>query len=388
MAAVPAPPAAASAASPFLQIPEPLSSPLTATAPPFPAGVPGGTDLLPQIPDSAAVPPKAEDPFAGLDLSAPVGKAAPPDMGPPALAKFAPQGDQPGTGPAQPTDGFLDAGFSPKENDLFAQLESINVQPGLGPRIEQLPARGDVAPDSAAAPGAAIGFDLDPGGAASFVQHGAGGIPAVPPGGAPAGPSGVSLSEEAVKHARPVISRVQSAVVPAARREVKTGLFWTAAPWVFTVLLLAGALGLLGFHKGRVAAANVMTNLSPASAGPLNKYTIQGFKLYTTTGGRRAGVVTGNVKAAGAVDPAAVRISFELADYANYVAFKGEFFPTTPLTPEEIYEIDSQEKAFAKLAERRLKTATGKWLPFQVVFFDPPERLERFAFRIEVTGVP
>ncbi|MBI5527366.1 MAG: zinc-ribbon domain-containing protein [Deltaproteobacteria bacterium] len=386
--AAPVPEAARAGANPFLQIPEPLSSPLTVTAPPSPAGGSGSTDLLPQIPDSPALPPKHEDPFAGLDLSAPVGTGAPPDAGRPPLAKFASQTARPGSGSAQPNDGFLDAGFSSKENDLFAQLESINVQPSLGPRIEQLPARGISLPDPTAVPGAAAGFDLDSGGAASFVQHMAGGMPAGPPGGMAAGPSGVSLSEEAVKHARPAISKVHSAAVPAVRREMKTGFFRIAAPWVFTALLLAGTLALLGLHKGKVAVANVISNLSPASAGGLNKYTIQGFKLYTTAGGRRAGVVTGNVKADGAVDPAAVKITFELADYANYVAFRGEFFPTTPLTPEEVYELDSQEKAYAKLGERRLKTGAGKWLPFQVVFFDPPERLERFAFRIDVAGVP
>ena len=58
------------------------------------------------------------------------------------------------------------------------------------------------------------------------------------------------------------------------------------------------------------------------------------------------------------------------------------------MTPEEIYELKTAEEAAATLASRRLTTADGSWIPFQAIFFDPPDHLERFAFHVDVSGVP
>ena len=372
--------------NPFLQVPAPISSPSTMTAPPGPGSA--SSDFLPQIP---AMPPPAapNDPFASFDMSAPLGAQQAHGQGEqqPALSKFAAQAGQ-GTAPGNDS---MAPGFSSRENDLFSQLESMGGDqgPGIGPQIEQLPVRQGETRDPAFAPSS--GFDLDTGGAASFVQAAAG-APAVAAAAAAGGASGIDLHEGAVQQARPVIAKTQTTgpikPVVAVRKELPKGPFARALPWIFTVLLLCAAVALLGLRNGKFAAAHVLQNLSPSSAGSLNKYTIQGFKLYTVKSGRKVGVVTGNVKAQGAVDPAVVKIGFSLADYAGFTAFKGDFFPAQPLTPEEIFELDSQEAAVKTLAGRRLKAATGGWIPFQAIFFDPPEHLERFAFHIDVIGVP
>jgi hypothetical protein len=371
--------------NPFLQVPAPISSPATMTSPPGPGAV--SSDFLPQIP---ATPPPAppNDPFAGFDMSSPLGAQKASDSGnQPALSKFAAQAGQ----GAAPGGDSMAPGFSPRENDLFSQLESIGGDqgPGIGPQIEQLPVRQGETRDPAFSPNS--GFDLDTGGAASFAQEAAG-APAVAAAAAAGGASGLDLHQGVVQQARPIIAKTQTTgpITPAvvARKELPRGPFARALPWIFTVLLLCAAVALLGLRNGKFAAAHVLQNLSPASAGSLNKYTIQGFKLYTVKSGHKVGVVTGNVKAQGAIDPAAVRIGFSLADYAGFTAFKGDFFPAQPLTPEEIFELESQDAAAKTLAGRRLKAAAGGWIPFQAIFFDPPEHLERFAFHIDVIGVP
>lgn len=358
--------------NPFLQMPSPISSPGTMTTPPRP----GSNDFLPSIPQAQSAPTPA-DPFAGFDLGAPAKPAPQTETAAPAPGQFA-GADL----PAAPGPGFGGG------NDLFAQLESMDMDqgPGIGPQIEQLPVRqGD--PDPAFAV-TGSGFDLDQSGGAMFIQQQQAGT-AKPP-----GAGSIDLHEGVLQQARPVLAKrttsgvIVTAPAVAARKEGPKGPFAVAMPWVFTVLLLVAAIALLGLRDGKFAPGNIVANLTPSTAGSLNKYSIQGFKLYTVQSGKKVGVVTGNVKAGGAVNPAAIRIGFSLADHAGYVAFKGEFFPARPLTPEEIYELKSADEAAAMLSRRRLTTIDGRWIPFQAIFFDPPEHLERFAFHVEVSGVP
>jgi predicted Zn finger-like uncharacterized protein len=176
---------------------------------------------------------------------------------------------------------------------------------------------------------------------------------------------------------RPPQSPVQ-AVTPARAPEIrKRGVVSYILPWVFTSLLLVGVVALLIVHPAG--------STSPAAAS--KSYRIQGFKVYETKNGRKVGVITGEVKPEAGKRAEDLRIRFTLNDYAGNSAVDEYFTPAKSLTPIEIRELTSPEQASTLLKTKQPKGANaGGWSPFQAIFFDPPDDLERFIPDILVTA--
>jgi hypothetical protein len=305
--------------------------------------------------------------FSGADAPAAQKEPPPAEPAPVQAAEIPPPGPpQPPVEPA-PVPAAVKGpdDFVFQRNDFFAQLDALDRQPAPAPAAPQ------ILPAPMEAPPAAADSDM-----ASFIEPSGGLQPAyepVPAASIPERPpaqsagSGIALDE-------PAKPQVTGARKPAAGKRPPAARPADAAPsifpWVMALLLLIVPLAVLSFK----AATRPATGRSGIA--------VSGFGIHTLKNGRRAALVTGEVRGGLGEGMELRLIAF---DRAGKKAVEETFKPSRPLPPSEIFELGSQEEARSKIASRKPDGKGGAGA-FQAIILDPPPDFETFNLRVEAVS--